>query len=281
MGNPCAAALRDLFNEQVVLLNQEPIARCENRRGLRCQTGYLLETAFLELAISLAPDLSVEIGAHEASFSRRIKSALPSVRALAFEANPYVHERFAPELSKADVGIDYRLAAVCDRVGTAELRVPVKLREVAFDRANPISGLRHWAHPGFEYESMTVPALTIDAALGSAAYLRTVAWIDAEGSQSEILSGGPDFFSRVAAIYIEVEDQERWQGQSLEGEISDRLSAFMLTSAMRDNIARGQCNQVFVRADTDIVDAAIPSILAYLEALRGLDTAARRISHRV
>lgn len=274
MGNPYVIALRRLYNEQAVLLNREPIARCENRRGFRCQTGCLLETAFLALAISLAPDLSVEIGAHEASFSRRIKSALPCIRALAFEANPNVHERFAPELSKADPGIDYRLAAVCDHVGTAELRIPVKLREVAFDRANPISGLRHWAHPGFEYGSITVPALTIDAALGSASYARSVAWIDAEGSQSEILSGGPDFFSRVAAIYIEVEDQERWRGQSLEGEITDRLSAFMLTSAMRDNLARGQCNQVYLRAESDIIGAAMPSILAYLEALRRLVAAA-------
>jgi len=101
-----------------------------------------------------------------------------------------------------------------------------------------------------------------------------VAWIDAEGSQSEILSGGPDFFSRVAAIYIEVEDQERWRGQSLDGEITDRLSASMLTSAMRDNLARGQCNRVYVRAESDIVGAAMPSILAYREALRRLVTAA-------
>ena len=185
-----------------------------------------------------------------------------------------MHERFGPELSKADAGIDYRLAAVCDHVGAAELRIPVKLREVASDRANTISGLRRWAYSGFEYESITVPALTIDAALGSASYARSVAWIDAEGSQSEILSGGPDFFSRVAAIYIEVEDQERWRGQSLDGEITDRLSAFMLTSAMRDNLARGQCNQVYVRAESDIVGAAMPSILAYREALRRLVTAA-------
>lgn len=274
MGKRYSTSLRRLFNEQAALLNREPIARCENRRGLRRQTGYLLETAFLELAKSLAPDLSVEIGAHEASFSRRIKSALPNIRALAFEANPNVHERFAPELSNADVGIDYRLAAVCDHVGTAELRIPVKLREVAFDRANTISGLRRWAHPGFEYESINVPALTIDVAIGSTGNARSVAWIVAEGSQSEILAGGPDFFSRVAAIYIEVEDQERWRGQSLEGEITDRLSAFSLKSAMRDSLARGQCNQVYVRAESDIVGTAMPSILAYLEALRRLVTAA-------
>ena len=273
MEKPYATRLRRLFNEQVALLDRELIARCENRRGLRRQTGYLLETAFLELATSLAPDLSVEIGAHEASFSWRIKSALPDIHALAFEANPHVHERFAPELLEADVGLDYRLAAVCDHVGTAELGIPVKLGDAALDRANEISGLRRWAYPGFEYESMTVPALTIDVALGSVSNVRSVAWIDAEGSQNEILAGGSDFFNRVAAIYIEVEDQERWRGQSLEGEITDRLSAFGLISAMRDNLARGQFDEVYIRAESDIVDTAIPSILAYLEGLRGLQLA--------
>jgi hypothetical protein len=79
-----------------------------------------------------------------------------------------VHERFEPELSKANVGIDDRLAALCDHVGTAELWIPVKPREVASDRANTISGLRRRAYPAFEYQSITVPALTIDVALGSA-----------------------------------------------------------------------------------------------------------------
>jgi len=43
---------------------------------------------------------------------------------------------------------------------------------------------------------------------------------------------------------------------------------------MRDNLARGQCNRVYVRAESDIVGAAMPSILAYREALRRLVTAA-------
>jgi FkbM family methyltransferase len=113
---------------------------------------------------------------------------------LAFEANPYVYERFAPELLTTEIGVDYRLAAISDHAGAAELRIPIKVSDIAFDRANRISGLRHRTRPGFEYESITTPVLTIDAVLASGTNERAVAWIDAEGSQREILDGGPEFF---------------------------------------------------------------------------------------
>jgi hypothetical protein len=75
---------RPFFDALVAFLGHPSIAACESRRGLRLQTGSLAEETSLALAAALAPDLSVEIGAYEASFSARLKQRLPRVRALAF-----------------------------------------------------------------------------------------------------------------------------------------------------------------------------------------------------
>ena len=99
-------------------LEHNAIRSCANRQGLRERSGSLLEAAFLDLAARLAPTLSVEIGAHEASFSERLKAKLPDLHALAFEANPFVYRRHAGRLGQHPNAIDYRHAAICGEDGT-------------------------------------------------------------------------------------------------------------------------------------------------------------------
>jgi FkbM family methyltransferase len=262
--------LRDLLDEQIALLEHEAIARCDSRRGLRERTGSLLEAAFLDLAIRLAPDLSVEIGAHEASFSERLKAGVANLRAVAFEANPYVYARHADRLQRPESGVDYRHAAICDHDGSVEFRIPVKRGKGALRRENAISSLRLRANAEFEYETLMVPAATLDTALGPRPAIRAVAWVDAEGAQKEILAGGRAFFSTVAAVYIEVERQQVWQDQAVDREIGRRLARFSLVPVMRDNLARPQFNEVYIRPASAIAGAARPAIEAYVEGLRRL-----------
>jgi FkbM family methyltransferase len=264
--------LSRLYDEQLILLDQERIARCENRRGLREATGDLLEAAFIELAAALEPELSVEVGAHEASFSARLKARLPGLHALAFEANPYVYERFAAEMRGPGAGVDYRFAAICAHDGVAEFRIPKTLVGDAVERRNEIGSLRHWAGI-VDFETVNVPALTLDTALSANAGARSVIWIDAEGAQSEILAGGGEFFRRVAAVYIELEDRERWHGQSLSGEVAERLAAASLVPVMRDNLARGQFNEVYCRTEPEILGTALQPVANYVGALRRLAAA--------
>lgn len=163
------------FDALVAFLGHPSIVACESRRSLRRQTGSLLEEAFLALAVASAPDLSVEIGAHEASFSSRLKQRLPRVRALAFEANPYVFDRYTrgPDNRLSDV--DYRNAAICDTLGTVNLFIPTRWSKGTFDKANAISSLHRRNSLQFDYETVSVPSLTLDAAVEAIAFTNAVA----------------------------------------------------------------------------------------------------------
>jgi FkbM family methyltransferase len=258
----------NLFEEQLSLLQSEPIVACANRQGLRKTTGNLLEAAFIDLAAALAPVLSVEIGAHEAHFSVAMKSRVPSVRAIAFEANPHAHSHFAAEL--LDRGIDYRLGAVCDHEGSAEMKVVVAHDGNAIDKVNKISGLRSRVGDRFDYEIATVPAIRIDTVLDGIDTQRSVAWIDAEGGQREIFAGGSGFFACVTAVFIEVENVESWHGQVLAADAAAMLAGFGLIPAMRDNLASDQFNEVYIRNAPGVLQTATPIISAYVTALRGL-----------
>jgi FkbM family methyltransferase len=262
-------AAQAAYEEQLELLDSDCVTRCPNRAELRQQTAQLLESSFVELAANLRPEISVEVGAHEASFSERLKARVPSVRALAFEANPYVYAHFAPRLHQCE--IDYRHAAICDRDGVAQFSIPTLLPTGAeCPRLNVISSLRHWVNIS-EYEETMVPALRIDTVL-PAPPDRLVAWIDAEGAQGEILTGGGMFFSHVAALYIEVEYVTRWRGQLSYESLVEQLRQHSLVPVMRDNIARGQRNEVYIRADDDTMRIVMPTVEAYVLAVRELVT---------
>jgi FkbM family methyltransferase len=258
-----------LLEEQIGLLDHTAISRCASRRGLRERSGSLLEAAFLDLAVRLTPTLSIEIGAHEGSFSERLKASVPTVYALAFEANPFVYRRHAERLRQLASFVDYKHAAISDEDGTAELYIPVTRDGVAIDSGR-LSSLSRRMSTEFEYERVLVPALMLDTALQFLAVDRSVAWIDAEGIQGRILAGGDRYFSHVLALYIEIERKQVWQNQMLDSEVARRLADFSLVPIMRDNLALGQYNEVYIRTGDDIADAALASVQSYIDELRVL-----------
>ena len=262
--------LRRLLDEQIGLLEHDAIRSCANRQGLRERSGSLLEEAFLDLAARLAPTLSVEIGAHEASFSERLKAKLPDLHALAFEANPFVYRRYAGRLGQHPNAIDYRHAAICGEDGTVQLHIPATRNGIPISPDNAISSIFRRTSAGFKYDPVVVPAFALDTVLKSFALGRSVAWIDAEGAQSEILAGGRDYFGRVAAVYIEVERKQAWRDQKLDSEVAENLVGFSLAPIMRDSLAKIQYNEVYIRPDDAIVDAAVPTVLRYVDELRML-----------
>jgi FkbM family methyltransferase len=269
--NELSLQLQRLLGEQIGLLNNEAISSCANRQGLRKQSGELLEAAFLDLATRLAPTLSVEIGAHEASFSERLKTNLPNLQALAFEANPFVYRRHVDRLR--NLSVDYRHAAICSEDGTVPLQIPVKRNGDLFGRDHGIASLYRRVGEGFEYERVLVPAITLDTALRQFLGVRSVVWIDAEGAQHTIMAGGRSYFAGVMALYIEVERRAAWCDQKLDREIATRLADFSLVPIMRDGLAKGQYNEVYVRMDGEVGNVAFAATLSYTEQLRALISA--------
>ena len=95
--------------------------------------GERVEQAFRDLCIELTPTVSLEIGAHEAAFSRWLKSEVPLAHCVAFEANPYVHDKFADDLD--GTGVEYHHLAVSETNGTVDLGIPRRFH-------NPLRGRR-------------------------------------------------------------------------------------------------------------------------------------------
>jgi FkbM family methyltransferase len=258
------------FEELIELLSHPRITNCENRRGLRQQTGSLLEDAFLALAIETAPDLSVEIGAHEASFSARLKRSCPQVQAIAFEANPHVFEKYLHAPDNSLETVQYKNAAICSSTGFVDLYIPTKWSKGSFNKSNAISSLLPRTNKQFEYEKVSVPALTLDDALANIDFCNAVAWIDVEGAQREIIKSGTKFFSHASAIYIEVETVVIWKGQIIADEVSNLLAPHGFVPIIRDNLANIQFNQVYININKTPTSVSAPIVDKYIRDIRVL-----------
>lgn len=263
-----AEDLDDLTARMQCLLGKPAIADCANRKGNRAQSAKLLEDAYVAMVKTLAPELSVEIGAHEAGFSRRVAAAVPGTRAIAFEANPHVYKRYLPKLRKE--ALEYRNLAICAAAGPVSLWMPRAWQTAAFPPANAISSVRQRTNADFAYDLVTVDGLPLDDALAGLTYETAVAWVDVEGAQREILEGAPTFLSRAMAVYIELETVEVWQGQDTAAAVTKTLNRYGFQAVMRDNIARVQFNEVFVRTSPAILHQAALALAAYVKKLERL-----------
>ena len=262
--------LDSLAAEIDALVFAPAIADAANRTGNRARSAVLLEEAFVSLVTAVSPDLSVEIGAHEASFSKQVSACVPGAYAMAFEANPHVFRAFRQELT--GLGIDYRNCAICAQSGEVSFYIPRKWSGGEFSAVNPISSLLQRNEDTFEYDKVPVPGFTLDDVLKNVEYARSVAWIDAEGAQRQILQGAPGFLRRTAAVFIELESREVWKGQDEAASIARLLRQAGFRPAMRDNIARAQFNVVYVRKEPDILGPAVQIAARYVERLRSLVT---------
>jgi FkbM family methyltransferase len=199
-------------------------------------------TTFRRMCRWLAPTVAVEIGAHDALFSRQMKADLPDVRVVAYEANPYVHERFVDQV--AATGVDYFHLAVGTTTGTVELSVPRDTGGRELTRTNRIASLAHNRHSHDE-EKVSVPAVRLDEHLVLGPDDAAVAWIDVEGASQQVLEGSRAIVAQTGFVYIEVERAEVWEGQWLDTDVATFLDELGFVPILRDRQRRRQYNMVF------------------------------------
>lgn len=207
------------------------------------------ENAYHRLCASVSPTLSVEIGAHDASFSRRIKREIPGVACVAFEANPYAHARFVDQVSAA--GVDYRHAAVAGEAGEVTLTIPLAIRDEKRAIDGTSASLSVHRDIGSS-EQVTVPAVRADEAVEVGPEDVVVAWIDVEGANGTVLTSASRLLERASLIYIEVEDEEIWPGQWLATDVARFFDSLGKVPLFRDiqQPARGfQHNVVYASAE--------------------------------
>jgi len=224
------------------------------------------------LTDEVKPTTVLEIGAFEASFSIRATRRFPGVRALAFEANPYVFEHFRDEVTAA--GVDYRNLAIGPESGPLTIHVPRDFRGSSRAQVNQMASLATNLHTE-EHEAVTVDGARLDDVVSLDDDERLVAWIDVEGALEQVLSGARETLSRASLVFVEVESTAMWEGQWLDVDVARWFGEIGLVPVMRDYQRPGQYNLVFVSpelaADPSVAGLAASLYTPVLEPLPALE----------
>jgi FkbM family methyltransferase len=211
-------------------------------------TSAELDRLFLEQVVLLRPRVFVEGGAHEAETSLAVAAAVPDCAVVAFEANPYVHRKFAAGTDFAANRVDYRLQALSNLPGEVTFLVITDSASLVDDRVEGYNSLlprtgRDWLGD-VEYEEVTVAATTLDHEFADHRGPFAL-WLDVEGATEQVLTGGREFLGRCDLLKVEVEEKPFWQGQWLAEDVVADLREHGLEPIARDTQTENQYNVVF------------------------------------
>ena len=216
-----------------------------------------LTDLFLTLQEKTKPDLSVEIGAFQATFSIEMKKRLPYVQAFAFEANPHVFEHFAKSDEIKNSGVEYLHMAITGYTGSTEFL----LRKDIASEVNAVSSLLR--RPGWEPEPILVPCTSLTDHFAKRHFdeEKFCAWIDVEGASKDVLIGAEATLNRCLSMFIEVEEYPYWSNQWLFWDVQRYLATHGLIPVARDFEYQHQFNVLFI-AQTLLHDISVRHELA-------------------
>jgi len=197
---------------------------------------------FTNLADMAGITKSVEIGAFEAGFSMARKRKYPDLPAIAFEANPYVAEKFGPGCIAA--GVDYRHRCVADKDGVLEIMIPRDFRGGARPQVNQMSSIRGNLST-VNSETVEVRSVVLDKAIDLKVDDTLLLWIDVEGALDKVLPHSKKALEQTALINIEVEARAIWDGQWLDSAVGAFLSEQGFVFVARDMQSINQYNCIF------------------------------------
>jgi FkbM family methyltransferase len=213
----------------------------------RYETARALAGLFEALVIrAVNPRVTLELGAHAARFSRAVRAALPKVQVHAFEANPYTHARFLPEVQAA--GVLYHQLALGEEVGDAVFKVARRRGGEELGPTRGSNSLRTKALD-IEYEDAPVRMTTVDAFVDAQglAGQPTALWIDVEGCAFEVLTGARRTLEDVLLLMVEVEDRQFWIDQKTAPKVKRLLFQSGFIPVARDFEFKSQYNMIFMR----------------------------------
>lgn len=197
----------------------------------------------LRLTQRIDPTVTLEVGAFEAGFSVWARENLPNARAMAFEANPYVHAHYKDEVTAK--GVDYRNVAVSPTSGPVTIHVPRDFNGGERGRVNQMASLTTNLKTA-NHEAVEVAGVRLDDAVELAPDDRLVAWVDVEGALEQVLSGSHETLARAALVFVEVESEAMWEGQWLDSDVAAWFREIGLVPILRDFQRWQQYNVVFV-----------------------------------
>lgn len=224
----------------------------------------LLEDLFDSLIELVQPQTTMEVGAFEADFSRRMKKRFPTAEVLAFEANPRVYEQYAEAASSN--GVDYRHLAIGAEAGTAHIHIPIHIGDRDMPFVNRMGSLNVIQMQNSEVVSVEVPTQRLDDVCRNISPGPAVLWIDVEGAIDQVLAGAHQTLSRCTMLFCELELSQVWSGQLLSGEIRSALADSGFLPVARDCQKAFQYNAIFMRSEFLIANPTAQGMIeSYIE----------------
>ena len=192
---------------------------------------------FINLQKDLKPNVSIEVGAHAAEFSNTMAKA--GIRAYAFEASPFVYERFKDNMHP---GVKYINKAVSYQDDIVMFQIDKR-----FDPAMVGHNTIMKRAEDIDYEYVKVEAVALDDFAGMNSNIAL--WIDCEGANREVLQGASKLLDEVSSIHIEVETREFWKNQWLLSDVENYLAGYGFKELSRENVDQygHQVNIIYVK----------------------------------
>lgn len=217
----------------------------------RKQSAELVAEFFLRIQTLLPVTTVLEIGAHEATFSRAAKKVCPEKTVRAFEANPQVYAHFLLDGELRKLGVDYRYGAIGNSNGTTRLHIYESIdgkKEPSDSRRQSI--LLRVANETDHHHDVSVPLARLDTLCAADEEDSCYAlWIDAEGAGGQVLQGAEGILPRTLAVYMELESRPKFENQALDRDSMRYLLERDFVPLLRDFQFKHQYNVVFVKKD--------------------------------
>jgi FkbM family methyltransferase len=218
-----------------------------------------LERLLKRFICHIRPELFVEIGAYEASFSVEMKDKFPDVPVIAIEANPRVYEKFSRKLY--GTGVDYLNLAIDKEGGFKSFYIPEKIAGNDMPFAGRMGSLREVGLRDSQTTQVTVISETLDSLLKDRVESNMCLWIDVEGAAERVISSAQKTLERTSIVYVELESSPVWKDQALDDEVSLFLKSSGFIPVARDCQKWFQKNVLFVsrslELDAFIIDQSL------------------------
>lgn len=216
----------------------------------------ILRSCFVQFQEYFNTTLSLEVGAHEASFSQLMRKQYPDITVAAFEANPTVHKHFARHIPFDKLKILYFNKAVSNIDGSITFHT--------LDEDDGISVRSSLLHLSEEHvpEEVSETAIEVssvrgDTFLSAFEEENIVLWVDVEGATDIVLKSFEKSFEsrRISSLLVELESIELWKGQSRTSDIYDLMLGYDYLPVLSDcQYGTTQFNTIFVRSEDITAD---------------------------
>lgn len=213
--------------------------------------GQQLRFLFDKMIEAANVNRAIEVGAYEATFSKKFKRRHPEANVIAYEANPHVFNRFRKGVE--NVGVDYRHLCVGPENGELTITIPRDFRGTARPADNQMASLMSNLHTE-ETEKVTVPCVRLDDDVKPQPDDRIALWVDVEGATSQVFGAATQTLAHTALVLVEVESRPIWEGQWLASDVNKFMESQGFVPIARDNQRIHQFNYIY--ADPTMVDTA-------------------------